>query len=176
MANSGELRQALREFVGNVSGTATMVANVTAVDREKCTCTVEDNGVEYFGVRLRPTTGKNTGIVMYPKTGAYILLVKAEDTEDWAMIAATQYDAIRIEIDDLIINGGTNGGLTNTPELARELNKNNEILRAILQVISVTVNEPGEGAPSAFQKALSLALVGKELGDFSRIEDSKIKH
>ena len=176
MVTNGEIRKMLREFIGSVSVDATIVAKVKSVDRDKCTCTVEDNDVEYFGVRLRPITGNNTGIVMFPKIDSNIMLVKVEDTEEWAMISATQYDCIQIEIESLIINGGENGGLTNTPELVRELNKNNEILQTILQVISAPVNEPGNSNPSAFQAALNLALAGKEVGDFSRIEDTKIKH
>ena len=81
------------------------------------------------------------------------------------------------EVELLQFNGGENGGLTITPELVTQLNKTNELLQAIMAVISGTqILEPGNGSPSALQIALKAAITGKQLGDYSNIEDSKITH
>jgi hypothetical protein len=92
------------------------------------------------------------------------------------LINAEDVELVEIKSDTIKINGGEFGGLTITPKLVEELNKNNAILEAILQVISTPVNEPGNGSPSAFQFALNTALAGKQTGDFSEIENEKILH
>lgn len=72
---------------------------------------------------------------------------------------------------------GTYGGLTKTQELQTQLNKTNDLLTQILNIINgSTVTEPGNGAPSALQAALKVAITGKSLGDYSNIENSHITH
>ena len=83
----------------------------------------------------------------------------------------------KTEEGDIIMNRGTNGGLTITPTLQQELEKNNALLQALLTVISgAPIPEPGMGSPSAFQTALASAVAGKMLGNFSSIENAKVKH
>lgn len=72
--------------------------------------------------------------------------------------------------------GKNYGGLIKIEELKTQLQKNNEILTALLSAVEVPVNEPGNGAPSVFQTALKAALTGKAVGDFSGIENEKVKH
>lgn len=81
------------------------------------------------------------------------------------------------EVDLVQFNGGENGGLTITPELVNQLNKTNELLQAIMTVISgALIPEPGNGSPSAFQTALKTAITGKQIGNYDNIEDKKITH
>ena len=69
------------------------------------------------------------------------------------------------------------GGLIKVESLKDELAKNNQILQAILTIITgATIPEPGNGSPSALQKALQLALTGKQVGDFSNIASDKVFH
>ena len=117
---SSELRKALHDFFGNIS--ATMIAAVKSVDKNKCTCTIENDSVEYFNVRLRPTVGNNNGIVLYPKIGATVLAVKIENSEQWAVVFATEYDSAEILIDSIVLNNGNFGGLVKIEELTRQLN------------------------------------------------------
>ena len=58
-----------------------------------------------------------------------------------------------------------------------ELNKNNQILQSILAVINGSpIPEAGNGATSLLQTTLKGVLVGKQIGDFSNIENNKVKH
>lgn len=104
-----EVRELLARFIG--INRPTMLGTVKGVDKTENTCTVEDDGVEWLGVRLRAITGDNNGIVAYPKSGAYVLCVKVEDTEEWAVVKATEYESIEMTIESLVINDGNNGGL-----------------------------------------------------------------
>jgi len=115
-----ELRKALRDFFGDIS--ATMIATVKSVDKNKCTCTIENDSAEYFNVRLRPTTGSNNGIVMYPKIGTTVLTVKIESTEELAVLCATEYESIEMLVDSTVLNNGTFGGLIKIQELTNRLN------------------------------------------------------
>ncbi len=82
-----------------------------------------------------------------------------------------------VETELMEFNGGSNGGLTNTPELKTQLDKTNELLQAIITVLSGSlIPEPGNGSPSALQTALKAVITGKTLGDYSQIEDTKITH
>lgn len=84
--------------------------------------------------------------------------------------------SIILNEDKIKINGEDYGGLIKIEELKKELEKNNTILKIILQVCATAVNEAGNGSPSVFQQALNLALKGQQVADFSNIENDKITH
>ena len=82
-----------------------------------------------------------------------------------------------VEAELMEFNGGDNGGLAITPKLVTELDKTNSLLQSIITVLSGSpVPEPGNGSPSALQIALKAAITGKQLGDYSDIENDKITH
>ncbi len=94
------------------------------------------------------------------------------------LINAENIELVEVKTKDIItINGGKNGGLTITPKLVQELNKTNQVLQAVITILTgAPIPEPGNNSPSALQGALSLALTGKQVGDFSEIENKKITH
>ena len=57
-----------------------------------------------------------------------------------------------------------------------QLQKNTAILNGLLGVLKVSVTEPGNGSPSAFQAALLSAIGTMQTGDFSNIENKKVVH
>lgn len=106
-----------------------------------------------------------------PTVGSDCLVAILEGNESVAFLMYAN------EVELIEFNGGENGGLTITPALVRELNKTNELLQAILGVLTgAPIIEPGNGSPSALQAALKAAVTGKEIGDYSDIENEKIKH
>jgi len=163
-----ELRKALRDFFGNFS--ATMIATVKSVDKEKCTCSVKDNGSEYFDVRLRPTIGSNAGVVMYPKIGATILAVKLESTEEWAMICATKYDSIDILIESLVMNDGNFGGLVKIQELTNKLNTLVNVYNSHTHSVATT------GTAAAQNGTATTTTEQAQTFNKSDYENMKIKH
>lgn len=84
---------------------------------------------------------------------------------------------ISIEGEDTVLNGGKNGGLTITPKLVEELNKTRTLLQTIIGIINgPPIPEAGNSSPSSFKTALQSAIAGQSLGEFSQIENKKIKH
>ncbi|EMB23321.1 hypothetical protein [Treponema denticola] len=74
------------------------------------------------------------------------------------------------------LNGSDFGGLIKIEELKMQLQKNMAILNGILGTLKAPIPEPGNGAPSAFQAALITAIGTMQTGDFSNIENKKVKH
>ena len=86
-------------------------------------------------------------------------------------------DNILLKADKIKINGDSLGGLIKINELKKELQKNNLILNTIINIcVNAVINEAGNGSPSAFQTALKAALAGKQVADFSSIENDKVVH
>jgi len=102
-------------------------------------------------------------------TDCLIAILEGQESVTWLLHAS--------EVDAMVFNGGENGGLTITPELKTQLDKTNELLQAVITVLTGTpIPEPGNGSPSALQTALKSAITEKALGDYSQIEDTKITH
>ena len=64
----------------------------------------------------------------------------------------------------------------NIEELKMQLQKNTAILNGILGTLKTPIPEAGNGAPGAFQAALITAIGTMQAGDFSNIENKKVKH
>jgi len=172
MGKALEIRELLRKICG-VDNEGLVFFNATIVSVEDETCTIDRNGLQFTDVRLGAVVdGNANNLIIKPADNSMVLIADLSDglMRDLAVIGWS-------EIDTITINGGTNGGLTITPTLVRELNKNNDILSGILGVLNgLSIPEPGNGSPSALQTALKGAVTGKPLGNFSQIEDTKIKH
>lgn len=86
-------------------------------------------------------------------------------------------DNILLKADKINLNGGDLGGLIKIEELKKELEKNNAILKIILNICSgAVINEAGNGSPSTFQTTLKAALAGQQVGNFNNIESDKVFH
>lgn len=128
--------------------------------------------------QIRVTAPQDGSLLVKGSTGSSIHL---EAGENGAMrlngLPSVPVEINSVQEGEVIINGGNNGGMTITPTLRAELQKNNAILQALLNVINgAPIPEPGQGSPSALQSALSGAVTGRQVGDFSQIENDKVKH
>lgn len=71
---------------------------------------------------------------------------------------------------------GEFSGLTKIEGLFEGLKKNVGVLQGITSILGgSSIPEPGNGSPSALQAALAAALVGKSVGDFSKLESTVVK-
>ena len=171
-----EIRQMLAQFVG--VNKPTILGTVKDVDKDECTCTITDDGTDYPGVRLKPITGQNTGIVKYPKDDSFALAVKVESTEYWMIIEATEYKSILITVgsnkvevsdSDIVFNDGEHG-MVKISEMVTWMGKVYTDLQTLKGSLSTTV-VAGNGAPLAL--VFSPSTPNPTISDF---EDANLKH
>jgi hypothetical protein len=179
--SDAKIREAVRKLAGTQLKDEVYyipcVVNTVDLSTRTCDCTPigGDSGTDIPGVLLmaevedgwlyQPTEG-STVIVSYSKRSApYISLFSSIDNAFIVVAGVVQFD------------DGSYGGMTKTLELQLQLNKTNNLLNAILDILNGTpIPEPGNGDPSALQAALRAAISGQELGDYSQIENQKITH
>jgi hypothetical protein len=144
---------------------------VKSVDKANNTCTVEREGMATLNnVRLNAILeAGNEVITIYPQVGANIICLIIEDNATDALMIATN------KIDEIIINGGTNGGLAITPELVTQLNKTNEVVNVIVDAIKNWTVAPSDGG-AALKTYFAAAIGTKSVGNFENVENEKIKH
>jgi hypothetical protein len=186
-----EIQRMLEQFIDKRTGRAFFVrGKVTNIDKEQDTCDITpiDGGAEYQDVQLLPLTGGNggTGFIMYPKKDTNAVAIMINDTE--AFLLSVQEvesmklfvsDSFKLEVDNqgnAVFNDGNNGGLIIIQKLKEQIDKNSQLLQTMLNVFSVQVLEPGNGAPSAFQTALLSATTGRQVADLTNVTNNKIKH
>lgn len=183
MDKKEQIRQRLKEMASEVGPAVSLLAQVSAIDLDERTCDlVDDEGLEFPGVRLRPVVDDTESLTLIPKLNTWVLAIRIEDDAEWMIVAAGELDAYRLVCDDVQFNGGANGGLVKwVPEeergLKEELDRVKDLLTHLLNVINgAPIPEPGSGANSALQIALQAAIALDELPDFELLEDEKVKH
>ncbi len=121
MATQEQLRARLREMARQEGPPVTNIAIVSAVNEGNATCTlVDEDGQEFFDVRLRPVLSGNKSFIQIPKIGSYVLAVRIEDDEDWMVIAQDETDKFlwitptaKVEVSDkILIEANENNLLT----------------------------------------------------------------
>jgi len=145
------------------------VCKVVSVDKDLNTCDVEplDGDAELLDVRLTATEENQTGFLVYPDIDSSVIVTFLDKD--------TAFVSMCTEVEEVVFNGGTNGGLINIETLILELNKNNAILTAIIQGFSTFTPTPADGG-AALKALMISALSSLQLGDFSAMEDEKFKH
>lgn len=167
--------------------TGMVVASVLSVDVDNRTCEcVAISGVaegDIPGVQLMASI--DDGVLYVPAIDSTVILMYSIKNVPYVAmyseLSAIYFDVgnstITVTPDLIQFNNGTFGGLTNTIELREQLNKTNQLLQSLLNIITgPPIPEPGNSAPSALQTALSAAITGLALGTFENIEDTTITH
>lgn len=137
-----------------------LVAKVTKVSGE--TCTIDANGLEIEGVRLKAVEdGDENSLMVTPKVGSMVLVadISGGELRELGVIAYSGVETIQI-------NGGNNGGIININELVQKLNELVETFNAHTHIVTTSSGsgtaERNPGLAARF-----------EARDF---EDDKIKH
>lgn len=157
-------------------------AKITAVTRHGRVVSARE--LNSYGLAAKATRGEVVVLSEGGEVGSPVILAVMDgegapqlDDDDVALY--TREGAFIVARNDgtCELNGSSFGGIVKAQQLSTELAKNNAILTALLAVISgVPIPEPGNGAPSSLQAALAIAAAGKAVGDFSQLENSKVKH
>ncbi len=174
-----EVRSLFADFCNKVVKTGEMMlAEVVDVDIKERTCTISDEGTKYYGVRLQPITEGQSGVVLTPKAGAFVLASKIEGG-DLYVIAASEYDSLSAKIadttlilneDGIVANNGNNSGLVKIDKMIEWMEHVYNDLSKLSSMLS-THPVTGNGAPLG----LTIKLSTKEPVK-SNFEDERFKH
>jgi hypothetical protein len=159
---------------------------VDAVDETARTVDVSpiDESAPILGVNLQANQSGGVGVVCFPMVGSYVVVAFLSSATA-VVVLTDEIEKIMLKIGDttseiidgkITLNGGENGGLVIAEKLIDDLKKINDFIDTFKQQLTTSVPEAGNGAPSAFQQALSEALASKMLGTYSAIENKKITH
>jgi hypothetical protein len=148
------------------------IATVKEVDEVNLSCLVEllVDETEIPNVRLKAgIDGVTDGIVQIPSIDSQVLIAMINNDVNTRVIVAFS------KVDKTLINHGDNGGLINIQTLIENLNKTNEVVNAIKDSLLNWTPVPNDGG-AALKTYATTQLSGKVTGDFSDMEDIKVKH
>jgi hypothetical protein len=179
MTKAEEIRRRIKEMASEVGPDSTLLAQVRSVNEAAFTCDLYDDEsqLDFYDVRLRPVLDGKESVTIIPKIDTWVLAVRLEDSDDWMIVAVGEAQKVHIKCDEIVINGGTKGGLINWTDAKVQHDLVKQFIQAVKQLAGgAPVAEPGNGAPSAFQTALNGVLSSINVPDFSNLEDTKVKH
>jgi hypothetical protein len=174
-------------------GSILFEGTIKSVDETKfnCVVTVSGNSVntDILNVPLKVLIGSQASVIEIPAVGSDCTVcyrdnniqrpqLVAVDKSDKLLIKigndSDGYQTLQVTKDGFVFNGGTHG-MVKADELKTQSEKDKDILDGFLQVLQTPINEPGNGAPSAFQAALIAAIGTKQSGVWTGLENDKIK-
>jgi len=164
-----QIRNKMKDaFKGSVQ---TFVATVLVVDEANMTVDVEPIGQAPINdVRLKAGIDQVTdGVVEFPKEGSSVLVGLVGNNENEAVVLKCS------DVDKVVINGGSNGGLINIQTLIEELDKTKDTVQKLLDVFNNWTPVPNDGG-AALKTVASSILASAELGDYTGMEDEKVTH
>lgn len=124
MATPEQIREGLKKMAKSQGPAVSNIAKVKSVDESKATCVlIDEDGQEFYDVRLRPVLSGNKSFILVPKVGTYALAVRIEDDEDWMIIAADEVTKVGYYVGNTIFEIDATGFL---------LQKENETLKKIM--------------------------------------------
>lgn len=180
-------------------------ATINSVDTDSLTCEVttigDDAAVTIPGVLLSAevsdgfvvipsvnstvyialTTRNQVFVEMYSDLDAVFISIPTGTPNTWTKVLINNNPNLFGGVTGIRFNDGSYGGLVigggSGNNLISQLNTLNQQLQAIITILTGTViDEPGNGAPSALQAALKIALTGLSGPSFSGLLNNLITH
>ncbi len=146
-------------------------AKVNSVNVENYTVDVKPvGGAELFDVRLKAgVEAIKDGVVEIPKVGSMVLVGLVGNDKDTAFLVRTS------EVDEVIVNGGQNGGVPRVQAVVSDLNQIKQDINMLKTLVSSWVPVPTDGGASlkSFVSAWSAQML--TMSQASNIENSKFK-
>lgn len=173
------IRESIERIVDQKLPIQTIVGKVKSVNEDDMICDISVEGsADLLDVRLRAVIdGQETGILIVPKKGSYVLVSLIDNKPESAFISAySEIEKIHLMVDEIWL-GGDGYSIVKAEELKTELNK--MTARIDLLYNAINAGTPG-GAPDAgaalatSMKAVVAAEPPKE--NFSSIDNQNVKH
>jgi hypothetical protein len=161
---------------------------VESVDREGCTCNLSREGLpELLNVRLSSITSPGDNIiVIYPRKGSSAICAMVNNTPtDYAVISVSDVEELSGNIDGMklswtkdgiTINDGGNGGLTITPELKKQLQRNTARIDMIISILKNQITSVSLQPNPAWAGIVTPLFEALQKEDYSSIENKRVKH
>jgi hypothetical protein len=172
----------IEEFIKKSAGRLIKVINfeaeVVSVDKTKDTIVVKPaEGDDIPDVKLKSILSNNTKkIVLYPAEGSFVTVSLLRNSEvDFYVTGYSEVEEAVINCDNIVINGGANGGLVNWSSVKEQLDKTNEVVQALVNSLTGWTPVANDGG-AALQIYANGQLAGKSVGNYADKEDTKVKH
>lgn len=173
-----QIRMRLKKMASDVGPSATLLAQVKSVNEAELLCDLydDDSGLDFFDVRLRPIIDATKSLTLIPKVDAWVLAVRLEDSDDWAIIWASEFDKVLLNCDQITINNGAKGGLVNVLDLVSKINLIENKLNSFMNTYNTHVHSGVTTGPGS--SAVTPQLIVGVLANTVRadLEDSKVTH
>ena len=160
---------------GNTPSATLRWVEVVSVDADEKTMDAKgvSDGLEYFDVEVG-----SGSVILYPIAGSLCLIGIVEGMEtNGFLISATEVEKIEITAStEIILNGGTLGGLVKAQELTDRINLIEKDINSLKQKLAGWKPAPNDGG-AALQTALS-SYFSKSLQEtqVADIENERVKH
>lgn len=121
MDDLSKIKRSIRRIAGGGSRWC-FTAKVKSVDGE--VCSVETEGLTLTDVRLRAVVnGEESKMLVTPKTESYVTVLDVRgDMRELLVVAVSEVEKVEVTAEEVIFNGGNNGGLINIEKLTKKLN------------------------------------------------------
>jgi hypothetical protein len=129
-----------------------LIALVQSVNEQECTCILEDeDGQEFFDVRLTPIVSNKKSFFQLPKLQSYALAIRLENTDEWCLIWASEVDEFVLKSKSAELNLGDKITLKNEKFSLADLMQ--ELFTAIDKLEFATTQGVSMGAPNKLEFA-----------------------
>ncbi|MBA4133343.1 MAG: hypothetical protein C0525_01330 [Flavobacterium sp.] len=167
MPTPEELRGALEEMAKQRGPAVSNIARVKSVDENNATCVlIDEDGQEFFEVRLRPVLNDNKSVMIIPKVNSYVLAVRVEDDDDWFIVGYDQIEKVGYYINNTVFEFDATGfKFQKDAETLKQLMSD---LIAAIKAMSFTLTTPDtiNGSTTALMNLAQFEAVETRFNDF----------
>lgn len=169
-----KFRKMIQEIAKRQVPVQTRWVEVVSVDKDAASLTAKspETDLEYYDVQIGVTEKR------VPKAGSRALIGIVENKPAATfLIMAQELDEVELSAELIKLNG-KDYTLLKGSETITEIKKLDAQVQAIIQVIKASpgIPEPGNGAPSALQAALKVAVTPLQAADYGNVENDTVKH
>jgi len=163
------------------------IGTVTEEAEDKQSCTVErENAPTLYKVRLNAIIGElENNVTVVPALKSKVLCSLIDnDVNEAFVLSCEKPEEINVKLSEttlvinqegVVINGGDLGGMIKIEELTKNLDKLTKRVDTIYNGFKGLTPDPPLAGSAAVTAALK-AIVSPPTEDFSKLEDSKVKH
>jgi hypothetical protein len=123
---------------------------VLTVDESARTCDVRpyDGSADIYGVRLQAVEGSDKGVVQIPKSSSAVLVVFISKSRAFVSLCE-EVDKVLIDCEEVVYNGGENGGWLIAPDVLDQVNKMKDRMTQLELALTTFASSQASAAASA---------------------------